>query len=112
MTDDPTPEMVKLRAARTVRWARWVGVELGGLTAVAGPITPAGLVRAVMAADGLTQVQLAERCGIGQPQIARLAAGKRAQMKPATAIRLEAGTGVPAEVWVVLGALAALDGHT
>lgn len=83
------------------RIVAWLEDAERGRPRVRQPITSVGLLlHAVLAAQGLTQVQVADELGVSVKHLSQVATGK-VGLNHELAVRLETVTGVPAMVWSV-----------
>jgi HTH-type transcriptional regulator/antitoxin HigA len=62
---------------------------------------PGLLLRDVLAAQGMTQVELCRRTELSAKHMSRAISGQ-ADIGPTMALRLESALGIPAEVWLVM----------
>ena len=101
-TDDGIPRAVVLTGVD------WVKIGRHGAAAIRRPIHPGVLLGEWLHECRLEQGEFGARIGLRRSVICEIVNGKRT-VGPSTAIRLEQGTGVDAEVWLQLQAAHTID---
>jgi addiction module HigA family antidote len=79
----------------------WTAIDRAVGIAQAGPVHPGEVLTEWMDEHDMTQHELATRCGMTDPYVGMVRGGAK-RVGPVTALRLERGTGIRAEVWLHL----------